>query len=123
MPRRGPDGGAHRFLIKHIAMLRASRRTHFPGLDGLRGLGALSVIPAHIEQLKTSFGFDAVFWFPIHAKIGVVLFFTLSGFLITFLLLRERQLRGRISIARFYRRRMLRIWPLYFLIVLSSLFV
>jgi peptidoglycan/LPS O-acetylase OafA/YrhL len=45
---------------------------------------------------------------------GLCLFFALSAYLITMLLLREREIAGRISIPRFYVRRILRIWPLYF---------
>jgi len=46
---------------------------------------------------------------------GLCLFFTLSAYLITSLLLRERESYGSISIRKFYLRRMLRIWPLYYL--------
>lgn len=46
--------------------------------------------------------------------IGLCLFFALSAYLITDLLLRERDLTGRVSIRKFYIRRILRIWPLYF---------
>jgi peptidoglycan/LPS O-acetylase OafA/YrhL len=53
---------------------------------------------------------------------AVSFFFTLSGFLITYLLLRERNDFGQISIRKFYARRILRIWPLYFLIVFIGLF-
>ena len=56
-------------------------------------------------------------------KLGVVLFFVLSGFLITFLLFKEKELTQTISIKNFYIRRILRIWPLYFLIVILSLFI
>ena len=48
---------------------------------------------------------------------GVDLFFALSAFLITSLLLRERQETGRISLRLFYIRRILRIWPLYFVVM------
>jgi peptidoglycan/LPS O-acetylase OafA/YrhL len=48
---------------------------------------------------------------------GVDLFFALSAFLITAILLRERQQTGRISLGRFYLRRILRIWPLYFVLI------
>ncbi len=50
-------------------------------------------------------------------KRGVHIFFMLSGFLITFLLIQEKTKRGFISIGNFYVRRILRIWPLYFLTV------
>jgi peptidoglycan/LPS O-acetylase OafA/YrhL len=49
---------------------------------------------------------------------GVDLFFALSSFLITSLLLRERRARGEIDVASFYIRRVLRIWPLYFVFLL-----
>jgi peptidoglycan/LPS O-acetylase OafA/YrhL len=47
----------------------------------------------------------------------VIMFFTLSGFLITFLLLQEKARWGTIDIKAFYVRRILRIWPLYFLYI------
>lgn len=50
--------------------------------------------------------------------LGVNVFFVLSGFLITFLLMEERVLRGRIDVPRFWLRRILRIWPLYYACVL-----
>jgi len=50
--------------------------------------------------------------------LGVDVFFTLSGYLITDLLLRERHVRGAIDIRAFYIRRMLRIWPLYYFALL-----
>jgi peptidoglycan/LPS O-acetylase OafA/YrhL len=56
-------------------------------------------------------------------KLGVGLFFVLSGFLITFLLLSEKNRRGDISTKDFYIRRILRIWPLYFIIVILGFFV
>ena len=53
-------------------------------------------------------------------SIGVSVFFVLSGFLITYLLINEHKKNKRISIRNFYIRRTLRIWPLYFLVVLFS---
>ncbi len=55
--------------------------------------------------------------------LGVVFFFVLSGFLITFLLLEEKQKNGTISVRKFYARRILRIWPLYFLIMAIGFFI
>lgn len=55
--------------------------------------------------------------------IGVYFFFVLSGFLITFLLLEEKNITSTISIRNFYIRRILRIWPLYYLILLIGFFL
>ncbi len=56
-------------------------------------------------------------------EVGVILFFVLSGFLITYLLLAEENNYGTIDVKKFYLRRILRILPLYFLIVGLALFI
>ena len=56
-------------------------------------------------------------------ELGVVIFFVLSGFLITYLLLAEKKEYNTIDVRKFYLRRILRIWPLYFLILSTSLTV
>jgi peptidoglycan/LPS O-acetylase OafA/YrhL len=48
---------------------------------------------------------------------GVSLFFVLSGFLITYLLMHEAKTKGSINIFRFFMRRLLRIWPVYFIVI------
>jgi len=96
---------------------------HLPGLNALRALAALCVIPGHIEQMKSLVGLPYHYWFPIPGKLGVILFFALSGFLITTLLLNEKNRTQHISLKKFYVRRMLRIWPLYFLLMMLSLFL
>lgn len=55
--------------------------------------------------------------------LGVYLFFVLSGFLITYLLLEEKHTGGGIDIRKFYVRRICRIWPLYYLLTLAAFFV
>ncbi|HRG59699.1 MAG TPA: acyltransferase [Bacteroidia bacterium] len=54
---------------------------------------------------------------------GVHIFFVISGFLITHLLIREHQISGEINVKKFYLRRILRIWPLYYLIMILGLFI
>jgi len=77
--------------------------THLPALDGLRAVAIGGVMVFHYGLLP--FGF---------AKLGVSLFFVLSGFLITLLMLREHEATGTVSLKRFYARRALRIFPAYY---------
>lgn len=97
-----------------------------PNLDTLRFIAAFLVIIHHIEIYKSFFSLDnnsSVAFFSIIGKLGVVLFFVLSGFLITTLLLNEKEKNGCISLTKFYARRMLRIWPVYYLIIGLGFFV
>ena len=98
----------------------------FPGLNGLRFFAAMAVAFSHVELLKQYHGLPNAYEQPAVYELGrlsVTLFFVLSGFLITWLLLVEKRARGDIDVRRFYLRRMLRIWPLYFLVVLASFLV
>jgi peptidoglycan/LPS O-acetylase OafA/YrhL len=81
----------------------------FPGLDGLRCLSIILVMAHHVSGLHHGF--------LGRGYLGVSLFFAISGFLITTLLLRERETHGHISLARFYGRRSLRIFPLYYAVL------
>lgn len=82
-----------------------------PGLDGLRALSIIAVVWQHTHP-----GYSG--W-PIshNGFLGVDMFFVLSGFLITSLLLTEQRLTGTISLAQFYLRRSLRIFPLYYAVL------
>jgi peptidoglycan/LPS O-acetylase OafA/YrhL len=99
---------------------------YFPNLNGLRFVAALLVMIAHVELFKGILGlpnhFDSPF-VSVVGKLGVVLFFVLSGFLITFLLLSEKKQTGTISVRNFYVRRILRIWPLYYLVIAGGFFL
>lgn len=81
------------------AKLSSSR---IPALDGLRALAVFLVILYH-------FTYD---WVP--ASLGVLAFFVLSGFLITWLLLKENEKTGAVSLSGFYKRRALRIFPAFY---------
>ncbi|WP_439656140.1 acyltransferase family protein [Lentzea sp. HUAS TT2] len=78
----------------------------FPALDGVRAIAALMVVFFH-------YGGPGV----LQGWLGVQIFFVLSGFLITTLLLREQARTGRISLREFYRRRAFRILPVYFVVL------
>lgn len=98
-----------------------SSNFYLKGLDGLRAVAALSVVIGHIELTKMNRGIDNKFhWVENWGHLGVILFFVLSGFLITTLLLKEKKERNSISIKQFYVRRILRVWPLYFIILILS---
>ncbi|GAA4364678.1 acyltransferase [Hymenobacter saemangeumensis] len=86
----------------------------------------LLVIVDHVEGFRFDFGLSS-FWgnpaVPMLGQLGVTLFFVLSGFLITYLLLEEKEKLGEIKFGAFYLRRVLRIWPLYYVVVILGLFV
>ena len=107
----------------HESARTSTARFYHPELDVLRFFAFLIVFFHH------AFPHDPAFWtrlgLPLFlARIvagigatgafGVSLFFVLSSYLITELLLREKDLLGTLDIRSFYIRRMLRIWPLYF---------
>jgi len=81
---------------------------HVPGLDGLRGVAVLMVLTTHMMLVLIPSHVADVF---VGGFLGVELFFVLSGFLITSLLLSEHARSGRISFHRFYLRRALRLLP------------
>ena len=74
-----------------------ARLSHVPALDGLRGLALLGVLLFHANGALTG------------GYLGVDLFFVLSGFLITSLLLAEKQATGRIALSAFWVRRARRL--------------
>jgi peptidoglycan/LPS O-acetylase OafA/YrhL len=95
----------------------------FPGLDGLRFYAALGVAITHAEQVASWAGVANVY--PLVSTLGdtcVSGFFVLSGFLITFLLLDEFE-SGGIHLLNFYARRALRIWPVYFALIILAFFI
>jgi peptidoglycan/LPS O-acetylase OafA/YrhL len=99
------------------------KKTHFADIDTLRTICVYLVIIAHCRLLIQAFASvnDTRFWFIRRfaelSDVGVDTFFCISGFLISFLLFEELSNTGKISIKNFYIRRILRIWPLYFLIL------
>ncbi len=83
---------------------------YFPALDGLRAISLLLVIGGHA---RTDLPIKQYF----SGGLGVGIFFVLSGFLITILLLREERAAGTVSLGAFYIRRAFRILPPYFLTI------
>lgn len=125
------------------------KKEYFKGLDGLRFFAALAVFFTHVELIKKFTGFGSHWIDPeeritkftvfqsvmskeidplspliaYSSALGVVFFFVLSGFLITYLLLKEQESNKTIQIGKFYLRRAFRIWPLYYLIFILGFFV
>ena len=77
-------------------------------LDGIRGISILMVLTQHVH---------APGWARWQGRYGVRVFFVLSGFLITRLLLREEHEAGRISLSSFYIRRTFRLFPIYYIVL------
>ena len=101
-------------------------RGYIPTLDGWRAIAVMLVIGAHCVGMLHNNGSAAAVMaarFFSHAGYGVDIFFALSGFLITSLLLAEREKSGRIDLGRFYIRRFFRIIPpmAVYLVVIASL--
>src|SRR5262245_15687101 len=100
-------------------------REHLLALDGVRGLAILLVLVYHamlLSEHNTTLAFDA--WFSRVANVGwcgVDLFFVLSGFLITGILLDTKG--GPHYFRNFYARRTLRIFPPYYAVVFLALVV
>jgi peptidoglycan/LPS O-acetylase OafA/YrhL len=96
----------------------ASKSTrNIPSLDGLRGVSILLVMLGHAHGTR---GFPS--WIPYsvtdHAALGVQIFFVISGYLITTLILDEERKTGTISLKLFYARRTIRIFPPFYLFLL-----
>ncbi len=102
------------------------KRIYFDYLDSLRFFAFFAVFIAHAAIL---FPISADWFYSLYRSIfsngayGVNFFFILSGFLISYLLMAEKKDTGRVSVRTFYLKRVLRIWPLYFVVFVSAIFI
>lgn len=105
--------------------LELKQVNYFDNLDAIRFIAAMMVFFSHaflptfnivIEDDLNIF-LRAIFNLIYHGRLGVTIFFVLSGFLITYLLIQEYEKNGKINLKKFYIRRFLRIWPLYYLVL------
>lgn len=102
------------------------KTVYLPGLHGLRFIAAALVIITHVELFKARWGLPNLYSYKLisdFGTIGVNFFFVLSGFLITYLLFKEKEKYGKVYIGSFYLRRLLRIWPLYYFVLILVFFV
>lgn len=94
--------------------------SHFNRFNAFRFIAASLVLLHHAESLREQFGLFNLKAYGLfrNGSNAVTFFFVLSGFLITYLLLKELKASGTIGIKRFYLKRVFRIWPLYYLLVI-----
>ncbi len=107
-----------------MTLERMPHRGHIGALDGIRGFALLIVFLYHALEytIHPSTPWARVLYAWIHAGwVGVDLFFVLSGFLITGILLEARGAENYYKV--FYARRALRIFPLYYLVMIGSILV
>jgi peptidoglycan/LPS O-acetylase OafA/YrhL len=107
-------------------------KVYFPGMNGIRFIAAFSVIFHHIEQTKYWINDPAINNYPnlwgtmlcdnIGHK-GRIIFFVLSGFLITYLFMAEIKKTGTLNLQKFHTRRALRVWPVYIFTVLFAFLI
>ena len=106
-----------------------TKSIYFPGLNGLRAIAAVAVVISHITLALKEFHLNPYILGKsedgkseglLLAGFGVSIFFVISGFLITYLLQVEKEVNN-ISIKKFYLRRILRIWPLYYAYLILAL--
>lgn len=93
------------------------------GLDGLRAISVLLVIMSHAEAWQALGVTSSAVRSALSAQTGVSIFFVLSGFLITYLLIKEQEATGKVDIIAFIKRRALRIFPLYYLSIFFLMYM
>jgi len=98
------------------------RQKYIPSLNGLRALSIIFVLIGHSKFVSNSPKFFLfIESYIIHMNFGVQMFYVISGFLITGLLLKEKAEYGRINLKNFYIRRSYRILPVAFLFIITLL--
>jgi peptidoglycan/LPS O-acetylase OafA/YrhL len=97
----------NRLFVPVTEIPEALQKNYFPSLDGFRALSVLTVIFFHSKLMVNGHFYYKIFNGPL----AVEIFFIISGFLITTLLMKERVHTQSISLKKFYARRFLRIFP------------
>ncbi len=96
-------------------------RLYLPGLNGIRAVAALTVLFAHMFSPFWDWGLEPLSFRIPWPEEPVTTFFVISGFLITYLLMNEIGKTNDVSIPKFYMRRILRIWPLYYVYMILAI--
>lgn len=95
------------------------KKPYFGGLDTLRAYAFLIVFISHSYFSFFTITDWGTRWFA-QGEVGVQMFFVLSAFLITYLSLAEYTKTKTFSLSYFFKKRILRIWPVYFLVLVTS---
>ena len=91
-----------------------SRQGHIPSLDGIRAVSIALVLVGHLAGTPNFLNRESLSWAGDVGALGVRVFFVISGYLITRLLMAEHERYGGISLARFFLRRTFRIFPAFY---------
>jgi len=92
------------------------RTRHFETFDALRFFAYLKVFLLHLPITA----FPVLSFLRRDGGVGVLFFFVLSGFLISYIVFQEKETTGRLNLKNFFIRRILRIWPLYYAMLLFA---
>lgn len=114
----GNDNNTQRVYFKNLDMLRFIAAYMIVLLHSFFGWKAEFNHPEFITSTFSKYWLDKLEIIMHNFAFGVDIFFMISGFLIVYLLLSEKEKTGKVDVLKFYIRRAFRIWPLYFLIVL-----
>jgi peptidoglycan/LPS O-acetylase OafA/YrhL len=115
--------------VGHTDLMQIQSKSYFYNLDGLRIILAFIVLGSHAmlaEVINAFVPFDILKRFVVvfnSGNLAVSFFFVLSGFLITYLMIEEKEVTGKFSIRHFYIRRIYRIWPLYYVVLIFGFFI
>ncbi|RZK04904.1 MAG: acyltransferase [Flavobacterium sp.] len=91
-----------------------------PSLNGIRAICIVLVIGSHAHHASNfPLGVDTIWNYFFNGALGVTVFFVLSGFLITYLLLKEEEENHGVSLPNFYFRRAIRIFPVYYFLLFT----
>ena len=103
-------------------VIKPDQDKRIPSLDGLRAISISLVLIGHAADTKYAYNSSVFRYTGEVANLGVRIFFAISGFLITSLLLKEKSRIGTVSLKDFYVRRVLRIFPaFYFFLAVAAI--
>lgn len=112
-------------MLNITDIIMQKKKIFFKNLDSWRFIAFLSVFLFHSfnttqPEIFESLTFKKIISIFEYGHLGVDLFFVLSGFLITYLLVSEEEINTKYDILKFWGRRILRIWPLYFMVIIYA---